>query len=186
MVSDGTDSGESDEKYMRNVWLLYSASDQPTLESGLPHLLACRDLVPVIGLSLEPLLGPVDLSGCLQVCCRQGCQIGENEWACCGRPVGVDWVIVGGESGPHARPCNVEWIRSIVEQCKEAGVPVFLKQLGTNVIDYGTTSATHFPDDQLWPYGIPTDYHRVLLADPKGGDWGDWPEDLRVREFPNV
>lgn len=93
-------------KRRANVWLLYSASDQATLEYGQPHLLACRDLVPLLGLSLEPLIGPVDLTA----------------------TQGIDWVIVGGESGPNARPCNVEWIRSIVEQCKAAGVSVFVKQ----------------------------------------------------------
>jgi protein gp37 len=57
-------------------------------------------------LSLEPLLGPLP---------------GLNL-------KGIHWVIVGGESGPGARPCNVEWIRSVVEQCKAADVPVFVKQ----------------------------------------------------------
>ncbi len=45
-------------------------------------------------------------------------------------PPGVDWVIVGGESGPGARPCDVGWIRDIVQQCRAASVPVFVKQLG--------------------------------------------------------
>ncbi len=96
--------------YRDNCWLIYSASDQETLVSGIDHLLACSILSPVIGLSLEPLLGPVDLTQYLKV-----------------RPT-LDFVIVGGESGHHARPCNVEWIRSIVEQCKTAGVPCFVKQ----------------------------------------------------------
>jgi protein gp37 len=93
-----------------NCWLLYSASDQATLEAGLPHLLACRDLVPVIGLSLEPLIGPVRLNLCTW----------ENRY--------LRWILVGGESGPHHRPMQIEWLESIVEQCDAAGVPVFVKQ----------------------------------------------------------
>lgn len=59
---DGTRDSGASEFYRHNVWLLYSASDQASLDTGLPHLLACRDLSPVLGLSLEPLLGPIDLS----------------------------------------------------------------------------------------------------------------------------
>jgi protein gp37 len=91
--------------YRPNCWLLYSASDQASLDAGLPHLLACRDLVPVLGLSLEPLIGPVliDLDG-------------------------IDWVIVGGESGPGFRPMVIDWVRSIADQCAAAGVSCFIKQ----------------------------------------------------------
>jgi protein gp37 len=77
---------------------------------------------------------------------------------------GIDWVIVGGESGPGARPCDVDWIRAIVAQCKAARVACFVKQLGALVIgSYGDV---------------------VRLKDPKGGDPAEWPEDLRVREVP--
>jgi protein gp37 len=75
----------------------------------------------------------------------------------------LDWVIVGGESGDKARPCATEWLRSIVGQCKAAGVPVFVKQLGK----------------------LPTvDGVRLRLANSKGGDMAEWPIDLRVREMP--
>jgi protein gp37 len=72
---------------------------------------------------------------------------------------GIDWVIVGGESGPHARPMREEWVRSLVQQCQAARVPVFVKQMGA-----------------VWAseHGVPG----------KGGDMSQWPEDLRVREFP--
>jgi protein gp37 len=102
--ADVFDRDSEHKAFWPNVWLLYSASDQATLDAGLPDLLTCRDLVPVLGLSLEPLVGPVRI------------------------PAGVDWVIVGGESGPNARPCQIDWIRSIVEQCRETGVPCFVKQ----------------------------------------------------------
>jgi hypothetical protein len=79
----------------------------------------------------------------------------------------IGWVIVGGESGPGARLCNVDWIRSIVRQCKNAGVPVpvFIKQLGSK--------ATGRDIDEL-PFGYPG----------KGNEPAYWPEDLRVREMP--
>jgi hypothetical protein len=102
-------------------------------------------------------------------------------------PPALDWVIVGGESGPGSRPCDVAWVRSIVRQCKDAAVPVFVKQLGAVVTD---SDAEEWLQDVGWPAG--TNYipegkpggPRVLLRDRKGGDMDEWPEDLRVREFP--
>ena len=83
----------------------------------------------------------------------------------------IDLVIVGGESGPRSRPFDIEWARSIVAQCKAAGVAAFVKQLGAR------------------PYEVPLrsdpNYHRPLrLKNKKGGDTTEWPEDLRVRELP--
>ena len=72
----------------------------------------------------------------------------------------ANWIIAGGESGLGARPCDVAWIRSIRDQCKSAEIPVFIKQLGSN------------------PVGVPK------LRSAKGGDAEEWPQDLRVREFP--
>ncbi len=155
-----------------NVHLLYSASDQPTLDAGLPHLLACRDLVPVLGLSLEPLVGPVDL----------GHPAG---WAACAVRGGVNWVIVGGESGPNARPCDVEWIRSIVRQCREAGVACFVKQLGSfpcwapHGFDH---SGLKCSDKQWWDHGG----QRIHIKHPKGADPAEWPEDVRVQQYPDT
>lgn len=147
---DAPDGLQGKPATLENVWLIYSASDQATLESGLPHLLACRDLVPVLGLSLEPLVGPVDLSG-----------------------VKVDWVIVGGESGPHARPCNVDWIWSIVRQCKGSNVPCFVKQLGSRPMCLGPCPC----------HGHPTPMC-LHVEHPKGGNPTEWPEDLQIRQFP--
>lgn len=156
--------------YRDNCWLLYSASDQATLDAGLTHLMACRDLAPVVGISLEPLVGPIDLGTAHMRACPYG---GQGKHVC----DSVDWVIVGGESGPHARPCSVEWIRSIVEQCREAGVPCYVKQLGSNACD-----------ERRPLCGQDCEARRKsefrAINDPKGGDPYEWPEDLRVREFP--
>lgn len=73
-------------------------------------------------LSIEPMLGPVDLGGVLA-------ELG-GYWPTEDGPDPIQWVIAGGESGPGARPCELDWLRSLRDQCSSAGVPYFLKQLG--------------------------------------------------------
>ena len=85
----------------------------------------------------------------------------------------LDLVIVGGESGPGARPCDVAWVQSIVEQCKAAGTSVFCKQLGSK------PRITWGPERYVWP----------RFKDPKGADVDEWDQwvstaALRVREMP--
>lgn len=141
-----------------NVWLGVSVEDQKTADERIPILLQTPAAVRFV--SAEPLLGPVDLQRSDELamvqCVRNGSTIER----------GIDWVIVGGESGPGARPCDVAWIRSIVEQCQAAAVPCFVKQLGSHPFDDGT---------------LPTER---LLKSRKGGDPAEWPADLRVREMP--
>lgn len=81
----------------------------------------------------------------------------------------IDWIIVGGESGPNARPFDVAWARSTIEQCRAAGVACFVKQLGARPEFNG---AMGFVSEQ-WK-----------LKDKAGADPAEWPEDLRVQEFP--
>lgn len=88
----------------RNVITGTSVVDQPTADTLTPQLLK----VPGRRfLSCEPLIGPVDLTPWL---------------------ADIHWVIVGGESGHQARPCDIAWIRSTADQCREAGIPCFVKQ----------------------------------------------------------
>ena len=94
----------------------------------------------VRGLSVEPLWEEVDLD--LE---------------------GIDWVIVGGESGKSAKPFDIAWARALRDQCLNEGKAFFMKQFGAS------------------PY---QDGERVMLKDSHGGDWDDWLEDLRLREFP--
>ncbi len=164
--------------YRRNVHLLYSASDQPSLDAGIDHLLACRPLVPVLGLSLEPLVGPVDLDIGDALYERR-----DNNGNCWQYKGHLDHVIVGGESGPRARPCNIDWIRSIIRQCKTAGVPCFVKQLGSKPFMPGS-GGERFD----WPCGYVVKGGNTWLdlRHPKGGDPTEWPEDLRVQEFPEA
>lgn len=140
-----------------NVWLGVSVEDQHWADIRIPALLQTPAAVRFI--SAEPLLGPVGL--------RPG------EWI---PPIGggprvnlatpwetpgpsLDWVIVGGESGPGARRMTEGWARFLVGQCQDTGTAIFVKQLGSVL-------------------------GRKLGAGPKGGDWDAWPEDLRIREFP--
>lgn len=94
-----------------NLWLGVSAEDQQRADERIPDLL--RTPAAVRFLSMEPLLGPVDLK---QAHFTDGPEI--------------DWVIVGGESGPGARPMHPDWVRGIRDQCVAAGVPFFFKQWG--------------------------------------------------------
>lgn len=150
-------------RHRSNVYLIASVSDQATADKAIPALLQFRDLCPVLGVSAEPLLGPIifdsgPAGGPPRYLSRE---VDHNSDAM------LDWVIVGGESGPHARPCNIDWIRSIRDQCQAAGVPCFVKQLGAFTV-YDRAEAIY------------------AIRDPKGGDPDEWPADLRLREFPQT
>jgi protein gp37 len=148
-----------------NVWIGTSVENQKAADERIPHLL--KTPAAVRFLSMEPLLGPVDLQPIIN---KYG-EFKNNQGINC------DWVIIGGESGKNARPCNVEWIRDILHQCTMAGVPCFVKQLGS--LPY----TTHPGWDE--PHEFDSVYDDVLeLRDSHGGDWDEWPSDLRVREFP--
>jgi len=138
----------------RNVWLGTSVEDRRYADLRIPHLLATPAAVRF--LSIEPLLGPVDLSEWLCTCKGRRwvddecwtpdfphnartignglipcgfCNLGGwdvDEW----EGPRIDWVIVGGESGPGARPMHPDWVRSIRDQCQAAGAPFFFKQWG--------------------------------------------------------
>lgn len=133
-----------------NVWLGVSAENQATADERIPLLLETPAAVRFV--SAEPLLGPIDL--------------GDDFWESGNR---VDWVIAGGESGPGARPCDVAWIRSILDQCSEADVPCFVKQLGALPIRFAEGETRHTA---------------LGLEASKGSDPTEWPEDLRVRQWP--
>lgn len=168
-----------------NVWLGTSAEDQTRLDDRVPHLLRCPAAVRF--LSCEPLLGELDLDAAGATPCDAADVGGPWDNPHVGYAPGVDWVIVGGESGPHARPCRVDWIRSVVAQCKAAGVPVFVKQLGGRPVIADTELWER--DGRCWETMEPTgELVQMKVHDKgrKGGDPAEWPEDLRVREMPGV
>jgi protein gp37 len=136
-----------------NVWLGVSAENQEYANERLPELVKTPARVRFV--SYEPALGPVDLSiwmyhGVIQA------RPGDDDYDA------IDWVIVGGESGPGARAFDTEWARSVIAQCKKADKACFVKQLGRH------------------PNIVP------FLKSRKGGDASEWPMDLRVRAYPQV
>ena len=105
-----------------NVWLGTSVEDQKRADLRIPALL--KTPAAVRFLSMEPLLGPVSFRWAEWVPWVNGNHLdGLN---------GIGWVIVGGESGPGARPMNADWVRPLRDQCVEAGVPFHFKQWGSH------------------------------------------------------
>jgi protein gp37 len=119
-----------------NVWLGTSVENQETADKRIPHLLATPAAVRF--LSCEPLLGPVSLdNGPGEFLRCPDCGYSKRDVAeqmdhhlCSGPGPGIDWVIVGGESGPNARPMHPDWALDLRDQCVSAGVPYFFKQWG--------------------------------------------------------
>lgn len=174
-----------------NVWIGASVENQEAADERIPHLL--RVPVRVRFLSLEPLLGPVDLTDIKERPDGLGhhfsaleCDVDpEDDGDFGGRS--LDWLIIGGESGRKARPCDVSWIRDLRDQGRAAGVPVFVKQLGARPYD-SNVNLSDYPLDYHFsapPEGVTGACAAGLhMRHPKGGDPTEWPEDLRVRELP--
>lgn len=183
-----------------NVWLGVSVEDQAAADERIPALLDTP--AAVRSLSCEPLLEPVDLEPWLRRVATSG-----PGWRMTGgsamaiADIVLDWVIVGG----GARPCDVGWIRDIVGQCRAAEVPVFVKQLGAwgpcQKLPSGVGCFVRAgdvvlaPDGKAWPVradltcegeGMGAAYRKGVYRDRKGGDPDEWPEDLRMRQYPDV
>ena len=162
--------------------------DQRRANERIPHLLQVPARVRF--LSCEPLLEGVDIGRWLKPSMPVWGRGHDGRWWCntccngdrCDNPKpysrphcpvckgsgvvpydGVNWVIVGGESGPGARPFALEWARGFVAQCREAGVPCFVKQMGDNAVVGG---------------------ERVRFVAHAGQQPDEWPADLLVQEFP--
>jgi protein gp37 len=114
-----------------NVWLGTTAENQEWADKRIPALLQAPARVRFV--SMEPLLGPVDLGGeyLADVCGGRYPFPGLEDQFRTKRIDRLDWVIVGGESGPHARPMHPDWARGLRDQCAAAGVPFHFKQWGT-------------------------------------------------------
>jgi protein gp37 len=136
-----------------NVTLGFSAENQEWFDKRWPHMREVALAGWKVNCSYEPALGPIDFGDALPL---------------------LSQVIFGGHSGPNAKPCDVQWARDTIAQCKAAGVPCFVKQLGSKPIENG--------DGYVPRVGIMA----LRNLDRKGGNPAEWPEDLRVREYPNV
>lgn len=150
-----------------NVWCGTSCEDQRAAYERIPHLLKTPSAVRF--LSVEPLLGPVSLrpyiggsdtaEGDLEPsdahCVVCGC-VWEEDGTVHECPPGFirpDWVIVGSESGPKARPMNLEWARRVVDDCAAAGVSCFVKQIANDHARKGG-NPEHWPAGR-WPREFP-------------------------------
>lgn len=169
---------------LANVGLGVSVEDQEQVEKRIPPLL--RVPAAMRFLSCEPLLGPLVLP--LKFCGKcfgftATIEVNNGkDWGCAicktykgsykGRAwhpesiTGIDWVIVGGESGHNARPINPKWVRRIREQCKEAEVPFFFKQWG-EYEPYRESVQPPFWEDTK---GFLHDGHGLHFNDPVTGD----------------
>lgn len=128
-----------DHPFLPNVWIGATIVNQEEADRDMPKLLATPAAKRFV--SYEPALGPVD-------------------WF----PFrgGLDWIIVGGESGTSARRFDWSWARSTIAQCRQMGAAPFMKQTGTDL----------------------TAIYERVQKDRNGADPAEWPEDLRVQEFP--
>jgi protein gp37 len=145
-----------------------SVEDQKRALERIPRLQETRAAVRF--LSVEPQLEHIDLG-------HDTPEVGWISYLDGCDPVipGIDWVICGGESGPGARPFNLAWAESLLAQCRDASVPYFFKQMGSR--PYASKDSPSFSFNTLVFPSMRKD--RI-----KGGDPEDWPEHLRVREFP--
>ena len=146
---------------LKNVWLGVSIVNQAEANRDILKLLETPAMVRFV--SYEPALEAVDFDQWDHV---GGLNRGEEiQWFNL-----LDWVIVGGESGPKARPFHLAWARNALKQCRAGGAACFVKQMGSNPVD-------GFAGFESMPMG---------LNHPKGEDPQEWPEDLRVQEMPEA
>jgi protein gp37 len=134
-----------------NLWPGVSVEDQATADERIPILMQIPAAVHIV--SLEPMLGPITL---------------RLEWIWNSQYTGtqthpdfisdilIDWVIIGGETGPGARPMHPDWVRKVRDQCAAADVPFFFKSWGE------------------WSAGNPASEHRGVVA-PDGQWWKGTP-----------
>jgi protein gp37 len=165
-----------------NVWIGASVENQKAAEVRIPLLAQVPARVRF--LSCEPLLSAVNLGliGTAPATWGRGYNLVAAY---------LDWVIIGGESGSD-RPTRVEWIRALVDECRDAGVACFVKQMGENLTaPYPlATNASEFPmPDAGGPSWARIDPDsdsrwRVKFRDSHGGEPAEWAPDLRVRQFP--
>lgn len=173
----------SQEYFHPNCWLGVSVEDQQRADERIPLLLQTPAAVRFV--SYEPALGPVDFANLavdmaevthdlITARTNRGEVVTSESFANYPKALplnslsgyspahrfpGLDWIIVGGESGPGARPFDIGWARDTVAQCKAAGVACFVKQGGSS---------------------------NACEHDRKGGHFDCFPDDLKVREFPDA
>lgn len=132
---------------LSNVMLAASVSDPDSYQQLVPPLLAQRERFGALGLFVDPLVSEVDVTDHVHQ---------------------LDWVVLGGESGPGCRRTYLDHLVRVIEVCREAETPVYVQQLGASV----------------WDRLLTPDTLCVQLAEPAGRDAQQWPSYVRVRQLP--
>lgn len=141
---------------LSNVTLGFSAENQEWFDKRWPHMRKVAEAGWKVNCSYEPALGPINFGDALPL---------------------LSQVIFGGHSGPNAKPCDVQWARDTIAQCKAAGTACFVKQFGAE---------PGFISGSLDRQGKPlTTLTRIYLKDKKGSDPSEWEPTLRVRQYPS-
>lgn len=182
-----------------NVVIGVSVENQEWADKRIPHLLATPAACRMV--SYEPALGPVDFTNI-----AIGDDWGVNALVADAYATGyagtshilkrhpaIDWLVLGGESGPGARPFDIEWARTTIVACRTVGVPVYVKQLGRRPVDSERLYGVYAPEDLRSiragaDLGCSVDCppNLVMLWDRKGADMSKWPDNLQVRELPAI
>jgi len=153
--------GWLDDHWPPNAWLGCTAGCQDSANKIVPLLASFKDhaKIPYVFLSAEPLIGPIDLARAGAI--EHDAIGGENGSPAVNFAYGtIDWVIAGGESGRDARPMNLSWLESMRTECEFAGISFFVKQTG-NVLA------------------------AQLGLSGKGDRMDEWPESIRIQQFPD-
>lgn len=143
-----------------NAWIGVSCETQNMLNERIDSLLATPAVVRWV--SLEPLLEHVTFRWASWEPLKRDAPTNELDGL-----RRLNWIVIGGESGllKDVRPFNIDWASEIIRQCKEAGVPVFMKQIGSHAVKTDIKT-------------------RYKTRHKKGGEMAEWPRDLWVREYP--
>lgn len=139
-----------------NMFLGASVEDQIRAEERMPIMHQLKELGWPTFISAEPLIEEVNLH--------------LDKYP-------VDWVIIGGESGYKSRPFNLNWGRSLLQQCRDNGVKAFFKQMGANAVDSVSYIVGTDFDSVHW---------QVEFKHKKGGDPEEWSREFQVRELPEI
>lgn len=157
-----------------NAWAGVTVENQEQANRRIPLLLQVPAAVRF--LSCEPLLEPLEFSNVTRRSDAVA-QLGKRALD------GIGWVIVGGESdqpGYPARPCDLTWVRQIVQQCQLSETPVFVKQLGSG-------KGEHAGEVRIQPVTVPGQQPGMwTFTHKKGEDANEFPTDLQIRQFPEV
>lgn len=179
-------------QFRSNCWIGTSVERQDAAYR-VHHLSKCRRLSPVRFLSCEPLIGPLKLTevdnGGGETYNALNATVtttGDHTFqASDAHP--INWVIIGGESGPKARPCELDWIEKIMLDCVNHSVPVFVKQMGRTCL---SSSMPPIEDGRVQESNLVWDHGRerwkLQLSTSHGDNMDEWPSKFRVREYPYV